>query len=217
VAMPGCCDPSAYGSVFNDREARRTAAAFRRKGLGSAASDMVAALTERGLRGATVLEVGAGVGTAQVALLEAGAARGIAFDLSPASEPVARELLAERGLSGRVEWHLGDFVVEADSIAPADVVFLNRVVCCYPDMPGLMDATVGHATRLMAVALPRRRWMVRAGIRMINAFLRFRRTTFRVFAHDPAEVKRRVESAGLAEVAFGASPVWEWHVWERAR
>jgi len=89
--MAACCDPKAYGSVFDERAARRNAVNFRRKGLGSPAAEMVRALAERGLAGATVLEVGAGSGSAQVALLEAGAARGVAFDLSPASEAVAAE------------------------------------------------------------------------------------------------------------------------------
>ncbi|HEX9977960.1 MAG TPA: class I SAM-dependent methyltransferase [Acidimicrobiia bacterium] len=213
--MPACCDPKAYGSVFDERDARRNAANFRRKGLGSTAAEMVRALAERGLAGTTVLEVGAGSGSAQVALLEAGAARGVAFDLSPASEAVAAELLAERGLAGRVEWHTADFVAVGPAVAAADIVFLNKVVCCYPDMPALIDAAVGHARRFVAVALPRRRLFVRAGIRLINGFLRLRRTTFRVFSHDPGEVARRVEAEGLGEVASGTTAFWEWHLWER--
>lgn len=213
--MPGCCDPSAYGNVFDERDARRNAANFRRKGLGSTAAEMVRAVAERGLAGASVLEVGAGAGTAQVALLEAGAGHSVAFDLSPSAERVARDLLAERGLGGRVEWHTGDFVAESSSVGQADVVFLNKVVCCYPDMAALVDAATAHAGRLLALALPRRRWWVRLGIGLINGFLRLRNTTFRVFAHDPAEVARRVESAGLVEVASGATPAWQWHLWER--
>ncbi|OFW67647.1 MAG: hypothetical protein A2Z12_01450 [Actinobacteria bacterium RBG_16_68_21] len=213
--MSRCCDPSAYGNVFDERDARRNVSAFRRKGLGSTAAAMVRALAERGLEGMTVLEVGAGPGTAQVALLEAGATRGVAFDLSPASAAVASELLAERGLRERVEWHTGDFVAERAEIVPADVVFLNKVVCCYPDMPGLVDTATASAERLLAVALPRRRWWVRAGIGAINGLLRLRRTSFRVFSHDPREVQRRVITAGFREVSTGRSPVWEWHVWER--
>jgi len=176
---------------------------------------MVRALARHGLAGSSVLEVGAGPGTAQVALLEAGAARGVAYDLSPASAAVARELLAERGLQDRVEWHTGDFVVERDDGARADVVFLNKVVCCYPDMPTMVDAALGSSRRFLALALPRRRWSVRLGIGVINALLRLRRTTFRVFAHDPAEVARRVEASGFREVSQGRTFSWEWHLWER--
>jgi len=212
--MAGCCDPSGYRQVFNKREARRAARAYRRRGLDSTARPMVAALGKRGIEGASVLEVGAGIGSAQVALLEAGARSGIAYDLSPAYQDVSTALLAEHGLADRVEWRTGDFV--ADSAAPrADVVFLNRVVCCYPGIE-MVDAVASRSARLLAMAYPRDRWWVRAGVRTLNGFLRLGRTTFRVFVHPAAEIAQRVAAAGLGEVASGRTLMWEWHVWERA-
>jgi len=161
-----------------------------------------------------VLEVGAGVGSAQVALIEAGAASGVAYDLSPAHRKVGAELLEERGVADRVEWRTEDFV--ADPASPrSDVVFLNRVVCCYPDMPGMVDAAASRTVRLLAMAYPRSRWWVRLGIRTLNGFLRLGRTTFRVFVHPVAEIASRVSAAGLHEVAGGKTAIWEWHVWER--
>jgi magnesium-protoporphyrin O-methyltransferase len=213
--MAGCCDPSGYRQVFNKREARRAARAYRRRGLDSTARPMVAALEAKGIDGASVLEVGAGVGSAQVALLEAGARSGVAYDLSPAHQEVGEALLAEHGLSDRVEWRTGDFV--ADRAAPhADIVFLNRVVCCYPGIE-LVDAVASRSVRLLAMAYPRDRWWVRAGVRALNGFLRIGRTTFRVFVHPTTEVGRRVAAAGLREVASGRKLMWEWHVWERGQ
>lgn len=175
---------------------------------------MVRALRKRGIDGASLLEVGAGVGSAQVALLEAGVASGVAYDLSPAYREVSASLLAEHRLGDRVDWRTRDFV--GDPSAPrADVVFLNRVVCCYPDMERMVDAASSSTGRLLAMAYPRDRWWVRAGVRTLNGFLRLRRTTFRAFVHPTAEIGRRVVAAGLTEVASGRSVLWEWHVWER--
>jgi magnesium-protoporphyrin O-methyltransferase len=213
--MAGCCDPSGYRQVFNSREARRAARAYRRKGLDSTAGPMVRVLRERGLDGASVLEVGAGVGAAQVELLQAGATQGIAYDLSPAHRQVGNELLEEHGMADRVEWRTADFV--ADPSAPSvDVAFLNRVVCCYPDMPGMVDAVSSRARRLLAMSYPRDRWWVRFGIRALNGLLRVVRTTFRVFVHSTDEIYRRTTAAGLIEVASGRTLLWEWHVWERS-
>lgn len=213
-AMAGCCDPVGYRQVFNSREAARAVRAFERKGLDDTARAMVAVLRERGITGATVLEVGAGAGTAQVALLEAGAARSTAYDISPSYERIAGALLQGRGLSDRVTWHTGD--VLADPRVPeADVVFLNRVVCCYPEMEPLVDAVAGRARRLLALAYPRDRWTTRLGIRIINGYLRVRRVPFRVFVHPPAEIERRVGGAGLRPVAAGTTRFWQWTVWQR--
>jgi len=213
--MASCCDPSGYRQVFNSREARRAARAYRRKGLDSTARPMVRALRERGLDGASVLEVGAGVGAAQVELLQAGAGRGFAYDLSPAHRQVGEELLEAHGLADRVEWRTADFVADP-AASPADVVFLNRVVCCYPDMPGMVDAASIRAGRLLAMSYPRDRWWVRFGIRALNGFMRVMRTTFRVFVHPTDEIYRRTTATGLTEIASGRTLLWEWHVWERA-
>ena len=212
--MPVCCDPKDYGGVFDEGMARHSLKSFRRRGLDSTAGPMIGALARRGLEESAVLEVGAGIGSAQVALLSAGASRGVAYELSPEYEAVAAELLAEHRLSDRVEWRTGDFV-SAAATTRADVVFLNRVVCCYPDMPTMVDRAVGASNHLLALSYPRKRWFVRFGLMGVNAFLRLRRTTFRVFVHDPRDIARRVGSAGFAEVATGRTAVWEWKVWEK--
>ena len=61
----------------------------------------------------TVLEVGGGIGAAGLKLLQAGAARAVNVELSPAYGPVASQLLREAGLVGRVETLVCDFVAEA--------------------------------------------------------------------------------------------------------
>jgi magnesium-protoporphyrin O-methyltransferase len=121
---------------------------------------MIAALADRGIDGALLLEVGAGPATALVTLLEAGVARAVAYDISPSYEKVAGALLQGRNLQDRVEWHTGDYLAVGDR-RDADVVFLNRVVCCYPEMAPLVDAAAGHARRLLALSYPRRRWFTR--------------------------------------------------------
>jgi len=200
--------------VFNAAQAAKAVRAFERKGLDGTARPMIEALQAEGLEGATLLEVGAGPGTALVTMLEAGAGRAVAYDISPSYEKVAGALLQGRGLTDRVEWHTGDYLASGDH-RPADTVFLNRVVCCYPDAT-LVGAVADRAGRLLALSYPRRRWYTRVGIRVINGYLWLRRVPFRVFVHDPGAIARSVVAAGFAEVASGGSAAWEWKVWRRA-
>lgn len=215
AGMAACCDPTGYGEVFNEREARRALRSFRRRGLDSTAGPMIGALAQRGIEGATVLEIGAGVGASAIALLKSGASRAVAYDLSPAYEKVSAELLAEHGVADLVEWHTGDFLANGGDSDRADVVFLNRVVCCYPHMADMVDSSAARAGRLLAMSYPRDRWWLRFGLVVINGFFRLRRTSFRVFVHDPEEIARRVAERGLAEGASGSTAAWEWRVWER--
>src|SRR5207247_1658949 len=91
------------------------------------------------------LEVGGGIGAIQLELLKAGAARAVSVELTPTYEDIARQLLDEAGLADRVERKVMDFAQAAAQVDSADVVVLNRVICCYPDMPRLAAAAADPA------------------------------------------------------------------------
>ncbi len=206
--MSGCCDRSGYRGVFNTKVAERYVRTFGKKGLDSTAAPMVGALRSRGVDGASVLEVGAGAGTAVVSLLEAGASGAVVFEISSAYEGPARRLREERGIEAPVEWHTDDFVAVVGAVDPADVVFLNRVVCCYPDMGELVDASSSKCTLPLAMSYPRDHWPFRLFVLFLNGWLRFRKNSFRIFLHDPVAVASRVSAAGLREIASGTTPGW---------
>ena len=214
--MAGCCDPSGYRGVFDRKAAERSARAFARKGLDSTAEPMVGALRERGIEGATVLEVGAGAGTAIVSMLDAGASGATGVELSPNYEETARSLLEERGVAQDVDWRTGDAVTMTEELGTSDVVFLNRVVCCYPYADDLVDAAASSSRQLLAISYPRDRFLVRLGMRIINGWLWLVRNSFRVFLHDPDDLEARIRRAGFERVAGGTTPAWHWGVWERS-
>jgi 16S rRNA A1518/A1519 N6-dimethyltransferase RsmA/KsgA/DIM1 with predicted DNA glycosylase/AP lyase activity len=68
-----CCDPTGYQSLFSERFARRVARSYRRRGLDATRRRLVSFLADRGIRDASVLEIGGGVGELQVELLSRGA------------------------------------------------------------------------------------------------------------------------------------------------
>ena len=91
--MGGCCDPRGCDRMFSDRFARRMAARYRKKGLDTTARRMVELLAAAASQGATVLEIGGGVGEIQIELLRRGAA--------PRDEPRAVTRLRAAGAAAR--------------------------------------------------------------------------------------------------------------------
>ena len=87
----------------------------------------------RGTDGATVLEIGGGIGPVLLELLRRGAARGEIVELVSSYEPVVRALAAEEGVADRVAFRTADLVADPEAGEPADLVVLNKVVCCTPD------------------------------------------------------------------------------------
>ena len=104
--------------MFSKQQARRDARRYRRRGLDATAQRMVDQLGGQGIDGATVLEVGGGIGAIEIELLRAGAARATNVELSDGYEDEARTLLTASSLDGRVERRLGDFVEQARTWSP---------------------------------------------------------------------------------------------------
>jgi 16S rRNA G966 N2-methylase RsmD len=192
-----CCDPRGCDQFFNRGFARRVARRYRKRGLDRTSRRMVSFLEQRGIGGASVLEVGGGVGEIQIELLKRGADRTLNLELSPAYENEAAQLLREAGLEARGERRLQDIAVEPEAVAPADVVVLNRVVCCYPDYERLLGAAGARAQRLFVFSYPRYNALSRLVIAAENLCFRIMRREFRTFAHPPASMLAVLAEHGL--------------------
>jgi 2-polyprenyl-3-methyl-5-hydroxy-6-metoxy-1,4-benzoquinol methylase len=145
--MASCCPSRDYRRLFNQRFARRLANRYSKRGLDTTARTMVEFLRELGIEGASILEIGGGVGEIQVELLQAGAARAQNLELSPAYEHEAHKLAGQAGVQWRLHWRIHDLAQDPGAVDPADLVVLHRVVCCYPDYERLLGAAADHARR----------------------------------------------------------------------
>src|SRR5205814_8788455 len=92
------------------------------------------------------------VGTSLFKLLKRGATSGIAVDMSGAYIAAASQEASRQTLSGAIRFVHGDFVAVARQLAAADLVTLDRVVCCYPDDRALIDESPRHARRSIALS-----------------------------------------------------------------
>src|ERR687893_2940388 len=97
--MSACCEPQGYDRVFDDREARRAAARYRRSGLTSLPQRTIELYRDGAIAGDSLLEIGGGVGDFQVEMLEAGVGTAVGVDMSAAYDRAASDLLASRGLT----------------------------------------------------------------------------------------------------------------------
>jgi len=208
--MDECCDRSSYDDTFDDRFARRQARRYRRRGLNGTQEQMVAFLSERGLEGASVLEIGGGVGELHVELLRRGAGQVTNTEISPNYETEAAELLGRSGMTGRVTRQFVDIAAAPQDVPEADVVVLHRVVCCYPDYERLLAAAGGHARRMLVFSHPPGGPLTRGMTRFDNALRRLRGNDFRTFAHSPAKMVATLQQQGLTPTFRHRG--WSWHV-----
>jgi hypothetical protein len=170
---------------------------------------MVEFLEESGIEGASVLEVGGGVGEIQIELFVRGASRSVSLELSPAYDEEAKTLLREAGFEERAERRLHDIAVDPPGVEPADVVVLHRVVCCYPDYERLLTAAAEHARRLLVFSYPRRNPVTRLVVRVQNVVFALLRKEFRTFTHPPAAMLAVLERRGLRASFAHRGLVWQ--------
>jgi len=214
-----CSQCDAIEQQFDDREAQRQLRRLRRRGPARTTKLLIDAV--RHALGDTVpqdlslLDIGAGVGAIHHALLGTTVAQAIHVDASSAHISVARAEADRLGHSGQVDFRLGDFVAMADAVPAMDVVTLDRVICCYPNMEELVAASASRARRLYGAVFPRERSLVKAFIVMSNFARRLGRNSFRSYMHPVDAIDAAIERQGLRRCSVTQTVAWRVAVYSR--
>ncbi len=156
-----------------------------------------------------------GIGVISKELAGTGVASATIVEASPAYLEVARREAGSQYGTRPTQFILGDFAVIADTLPDADVVTLDRVVCCYPDAEALLRQAAGRARQLLAFTYPRDRWYVRTLIVLENLWLRLTGKEFRAFVHTPDRMGAVLESAGLVRATRRKTLVWTLDLYHR--
>ncbi len=214
--MGSCCARHGQDEFFKDRFARRAARRYRKKGLGKTSQLLVELASAGGLDGATVADIGGGVGQIMLELLKAGAARGEVVELLPAYEEHARALAGEAGVAERACFRTADLVADPAAGEPADVVVMNRVVCCTPDGVELAGIAASLAKRRLVLVFPRPSFPASVVGGLQNLYFRLLRRRFRVFIHPPAAITAAAAAQGMHLALEHKGRVWQVAVFARA-
>jgi magnesium-protoporphyrin O-methyltransferase len=213
--MPTCSDCDGYARLFDENNARRDVKRYQKGGLDATGRELVNRIVERGVVGATVLEVGGGIGAVQIELMRAGASTTTNVEIVGTYESEARKLLDAEGLTSRVNRKVLDFAKASDQVPAADIVVLHRVVCCYPAMEPLVHASAAHANRMLALTFPSDRWWWRIAALFLNVWFAAQRSSFRAHLHEPKRILAAAMATGLRPVFERRGLVWQAAVLER--
>jgi SAM-dependent methyltransferase len=209
----GCGDPF---SVFDQRTAEADLARYRQHGPDRTTRMLLKMIRAVGLQHATVLDIGSGIGVIGHELVNDGAEHAVLVDASPPALRAAREEARKQGHLDRLEFVDGDFVARASTIDRAQIVTLDRVVCCYADAASLVRMSASRARALYGLVLPRDRAIIRIGLRLQNVWLRIRGLAYRAYAHPNALVDSLVADAGLQPRAEARTFFWRVVLYDRS-
>ena len=201
---------------FDQREAERDLRSYRKNGPSGITSVLLDAIRAEGIDGASLLDVGGGVGAVQHELLASGVSTAVSVDASSAYLAAAKEEAERRGVADRLDQRFGNFVDLAPQLEQADIVTLDKVICCYHDVEQLVRLSSAKAKRIYAVVYPRYNLLLRALPKLASVYFRLRRTPFRAFVHSTSVVEALVEGNGLRRTFYRKRGFWQVAVFTRA-
>jgi hypothetical protein len=194
--MVCCTSYCAAEAQFDRKVAERDLRRYRRRGADKTTRLMLEELRRWPLDGRDLLDVGGGIGVISRELADTRLASTTIVEVSPAYSEVARREVA-------------------GTLPNADVVTLDRVVCCYPNAEALLVAAAARTQQVLAFTYPRNRWYVRTMFALGNFWLRLTGKKFRAFVHAPERMAAILEAAGLACVTRRETLVWTLDLYQR--
>jgi SAM-dependent methyltransferase len=210
------CDCPACPNLFSAKAAEEGLRRYRRRGPDPSTRVLIDAILAEGIDAATLLDLGGGVGVIPLELLACGALSAESVDASPPYVAVARAEAERRGLADRSVYREGDFVALSAEVERADVVTLDRMICCYGDMPALVGRALEHATRLVGLVYPRDAWWIRSVARVMNLASALLQRQLRWYIHSEPALNRLVADAGFERRVLRRGILWQVALFERS-
>jgi magnesium-protoporphyrin O-methyltransferase len=204
-----CCQCQGIEQVFDPNMAASDLKSYRQKGPAKTTIFLLTALKQAGVEGLTLLDIGGGVGIIQHELLPAGVTTAVHIDAATAYLDAAKEEAKRRGHFDRITYQHGDFVDLAEEVATADIVTLDRVICCYHDMPALVNAAAAKAKKYIGLVYPRDTWWLKAASRLPNFGMWLFRNPFRIFVHATEAVDAILQQQGFQRQLHKRTFLWQ--------
>ncbi|MHA1926369.1 MAG: class I SAM-dependent methyltransferase [Candidatus Thorarchaeota archaeon] len=163
-----------------------------------------------------LLDIGGGVGAIQYELLKAGVSSCLSVEASSAFLEAAKEEANRQGHSDRISHLHGDFVELAKDIPHSELVTLDRVICCYDNVEGLVGKSSMKALRFYGLVYPRDNLLSKIIIALENIISRIKRSSFRAYVHRSEKVDGIIRSNGFEKRFYREVGVWQIVVYERS-
>jgi SAM-dependent methyltransferase len=211
-----CIQCMGIEDMFNEKRATSELRRYRSHGPGETSRLLVESIVAEGVKGRTVLDIGGGLGAVHLELLSAGAREAVDVDASAGYLKAAKQEAERQGVAGQIKHLHGNFVDLAREVAMADVVTLDRVICCYDDARSLLESSAAKARSILGLVYPIDSGVMKIARGLLNFLLRTLRRRFRIFVHSSAQVDAIAGSHGFLKRTYHRRGIWQVVVYTKA-
>lgn len=209
-----CCRAQGTNKFFS-RWSRTYYKRFRKRGLEKVQKYLVEGITKQQIASKTILEIGCGVGSLHLNLLQQRAAASVGIDLAEGMIEKAKQLAHELGFESNVHYYIGDFVTMNGEIPVSDITILDKVVCCYEDVSTLVEKSLKKTKEIYALSFPRNNLLIKSIFKaqiIISELFRF---SFRPYWHDWEDICEQIQSHGFDETYRNKTIIWAIRVYQK--
>ena len=205
----GCCQCQGIENMFDKKAARRALKRYLKKGPSKTTEMLLKAIHKTEVKGLGFLDIGGGIGAIQYDLIKAGASSGTSIEASPAYIDLVKEEIHKNNLAEIIDFKHGDFTAIASDVDSADIVTLDKVICCYDDMSELVRLSSKLSRKIYAVIYPRDVWWTKLALPFINFYPIIKGSPFRVFIHPTKKVEEIIIRNGLKRDYYATTLFWQ--------
>lgn len=207
-----CIDADKF---FSGKVAQRDWKKYQKKGPAKPTRFLLEELERRGVTGLSLLDIGGGVGEVQLELLKRGIATITNVDASSGYQQMVKEEAKRSGHASRFDFRFGDYTDLADTVHPHDIVTLDKVICCFPDMKRLVSSSAKKARKYYGIVVPNRNSFLLFVRPFFVLFMKMRGSSFRFYLHPVSEIEKAVEAEGLKKIFDKSTFTWRTILFEQ--
>ena len=204
-----CCHCQGIENMFDKKSAKRTLKRYLKKGPSKTTEMLLKAIHKTEVKGLDFLDIGGGIGAIQYDLIKAGASSGTSIEASPAYIDLVKDEIHKNNLAEIIDFKHGDFTAIASDVDSADIVTLDKVICCYDDMSELVRLSSKLSRKIYAIIYPRDVWWTKLALLFINFYPIIMGSPFRVFIHPTKKVEEIIFRNGLKRDYYDTTLFWQ--------
>ena len=205
----GCCQCQGIENMFDKKAAKRALKRYLKKGPSKTTGMLLKAIHEKGVQGLDFLDIGGGIGAIQYDLIKAGASSGTSIEASPAYIDLVKEEIHKNNLAEIIDFKHGDFTAIASDVDSADIVTLDKVICCYDNMSELVRLSSKLSQKIYCARPPHKASAQKLALPFINFYPTIKGSPFRVFIHPTKKVEEIIFRNGLKRSYYATTLFWQ--------
>ena len=206
-----CCQEAKYNKTFNTKVAVKEMAAYKKGGASKSTKKLIKSIIKQqngSLGEKSLLDIGGGIGAVGLELTDKGLKSVTCVDVSTEYLAAAEKEVESRGLTEKFKFIIGDAVAKSKNLAEAEIVTLDKSICCYEDYALLVSTSLSKSKSVYGIVIPRDVWWVIAINGIGNLFRKLKGDSFRTFIHPVNQMRNLILRNGFREASFEMAREW---------